>query len=108
MHNRHGGFVESDSAISVTELSHGEKGEILERWYDVGMGSFEWEAWDVKVAFMCGVHDRAIWILNGDRISCGKFVRKWEVRTDKMAGAAGVGNGGNSRGGGRTYVGDFG
>jgi hypothetical protein len=48
------------------------------------------------------IHDRAVGVVDGDRVGCRPFVDNWEHCGAKMGGATSVGNDGGGGGTGRS------
>ena len=58
--------------------------------------------WDVQLGGMGGIHDRAVGVVDGERVGGRSFVDNWERGGAEMGGATSVGNDGRDGGTGRN------
>jgi len=74
MTNGHSGGSESNMATSITELANGQKWLCCKLENNMAMVCCDWEAWEVKVSLMGGMHDNTGWGVDGNWVSSGMFV----------------------------------
>jgi len=69
----------------------------------MALASSQREEWKIKLSIMCGIHDAALRIANGNWNSSEMFVDNWHVNSKEIASTASVGNAGVGMiSGGRT------
>jgi hypothetical protein len=57
---------------------------------------------NIQLGGMCGIHDRAVGVVDGEWVGCRPFVDNRERSGAKMGGATSVGNDGGGGGTGRS------
>ena len=70
----------------------------MQRWDNVNATSCDGQLRDVKLGFVCGEHDSAVWVSDADGIAGGTFVEDMGGDRTKMCRAATISNGSGIRG----------
>ena len=105
--------IKSDVAPGIAQLTHGDKGVRSKVWYNMHMASGKRQLGHVQLAFVGGIHDGSVRILDGNGVFGDTFVVEILcVDSEEMCCTASVSNGrgtsittGCWRWGGRTYRG---
>ena len=86
--------IEGDVAAGVAQLADGEEGVGCQVGDDVDLASGRREMRNIQLGGMGRIHDRAVGVVDGDRIGGKLFVDNWERCGAEMGGATSVGNDG--------------